>query len=526
MFSQSWHGFAKYPPPGGVDDLGVRNITNEADLAAFCAKGGGRAYLNLSVDPRSSIFPLYISGGTEISGKMSVSDSAAASRSADPMTFFIIEDGAEVTINDFIVEVPAEVASSMDITVVSMDNAAVSAENYVVNVIGSSEHAKVTGIAIGPQTASGNINIVNSNPGTVTIDPANGSDKEIQDSIVDNNPAIPSEDVSAKYDAATAEDFIKNLAEYGEVRLTADIKAESIVVEGEEDPDLIGFFTSLPDSRTYDINLNGHVLDITTNYSIELPLDSVMTFREGNVDLNLNTSSPAATNIFVSDGATLNINQASVVFDHGGITPQKDSKVYISNSQLESYAYVIMTNASKDENDKPLDDNVLISITDKSTITSTMGLAVGLNVPGQLTIEDSNVYGDWNSVMVRGGNATIKNSLISANCNATGENKNELEGWGDGNFVPYASLVIGNFSSSYKYPTECSIENTEIVMKGTQDNHYKVYVASSNGEECRVDVTKIPEEYENEILEKGSYHLKDEATDILFINGKQITVNP
>ena len=458
---------------------------------------------------------------------MSVSDSAAASRSADSRTFFIIEDGAEVTINDFTVVVPAEVASLMDITVVSMDNAAVSAENYVVNVTGSSsESAKVTGIAIGPQTASGNINIVNSNPGTVTIDPTNGSDKEIQDSIVENNPDIPSEDVSAKYDAATAEDFIKNLAEYGEVRLTADIKAESIVVEGEEDPDLIGFFTSLPDSRTYDINLNGHVLDITTNYSVVVPTKSTMSFRDGDINLTLVDAKTSNANLIIKEAGILMLDQVDFKGNCAGIGPNKDSTIEVkNNSTVSAYSYGIATNASTIEGTYiPKDGNVTVKISN-SIVESQAGTGICFNVTGLLEItENSTIKGDGQAVMLRGGTGKISDSTLYSVCVYDGNNPFE-DAWESGNMVPFAALLIGNNSNSYRYPTECTVSNTTITMDAEGSDRHTVYIASSNGKDCSVTVT-LPDEYADEVIATDSYRLRDPENDVLILNGVQITVNP
>ena len=246
----------------------VENITTLDELVAFCSRSGsGKADLDLSVDSASSVFPLNVTGRKEFSGKLNLLDKAAGTSGLmfmnvptpeESIVIFKVEDGANVTISDFTVDVPATVAESTAITVVSMNNSVVTANNYTVTVTGSPSTPdttpKVTGLAVGSQTAPGNVVVENSNPGTVVVDENNTNDTAIRDNITESNPES-SIDVVTKYDAATPEEFINNLAEYGEVRLTADIEASSIVVEGEDNQDLIGFFTSLPEGNEYSVNL-------------------------------------------------------------------------------------------------------------------------------------------------------------------------------------------------------------------------------------------------------------------------------
>ena len=478
---------------------------------------------------------------------MSVSDSAAASRSADSRTFFIIEDGAEVTINDFTVVVPAEVASLMDITVVSMDNAAVSAENYVVNVTGSSsESAKVTGIAIGPQTASGNINIVNSNPGTVTIDPANGSDKEIQDSIVENNPDIPSEDVSAKYDAATAEDFIKNLAEYGEVRLTADFEltAEAlseysgylskidIYIDNDDIPDAQEGSLYFPIGK-YNINLNNHTLTSIpwmTASSDDKDNASNVTVSNGRLEIKLSSEYPSylgvigiysnATLIFENVSYETNLTGFSLAAYEKGMTLEIREGSHI----VTSGAYAVATNAST----PPVASAVTVNIFD-SIIESKGGMAVCFNVIGNLNIDNSTISGDWHGVMVRGGTAEITgNTTISAVCDSDYNPYDDPnKDWGSGNCVPFAALVIGNRSNSYAYPTICNVsDGVTIEMTGSGAKNHRIYIAASNGPDCSV-TAELPDAYTAEVKGTGSYWVRNpENGDLITLDGEDITVNP
>lgn len=516
----------------------VENITTLDELVAFCSRSGsGKADLDLSVDSASSVFPLNVTGRKEFSGKLNLLDKAAGTSGLmfmnvptpeESIVIFKVEDGANVTISDFTVDVPATVAESTAITVVSMNNSVVTANNYTVTVTGSPSTPdttpKVTGLAVGSQTAPGNVVVVNSNPGTVVVDENNTNDTAIRDNITESNPES-SIDVVTKYDAATPEEFINNLAEYGEVRLTADIEASSIVVEGEDNQDLIGFFTSLPEGNEYSVNLNGHSLQITTNYTVLVPSNSTMSFSDGTLNFILNDAESAISNLILNEGATLNLDNVDFVGNTAGIGPNKDSVVNVTNgSSVTAYSYGIATNASTiPGTDTPANGDVTIRISN-SRVESQNGCAVFLNVPGLLEIRDNSyIRGDGNAVILRGGTGTIENSTLYSVCIYDGSNPFE-ESWSTGNMVPFAALLIGNNNNGYKYPTSCTVTNTEITMDAEGSDRHRVYIAASNGMECSVTAT-LPAEYAEEIKSTGAYKIR-ETGDILILNGEQLTENP
>ena len=73
--------------------------------------------------------------------------------------------------------------------------------------------------------------------------------------------------------------------------------------------------------------------------------------------------------------------------------------------------------------------------------------------------------------------------------------------WGTGNAVQYATLVVGNATTSYNYPTDCTVDDsTKITMSTT--GYPRVYVASANDKNV---VLNIAETIAEEIINGPHY---------------------
>ncbi len=230
------------------------------------------------------------------------------------------------------------------------------------------------------------------------------------------------------------------------------------------------------------INLNGYSLNlysVLTNAPIVIgqtkTLNSVTgesEYSEEPNNVTIKNGTLIAAGLLVLDGATLTIEDVEYNSKLTSLGVQgKNSTVNVTGSTVTSKdAFVIGTNASEKGKDGTGTHGVIINVTG-STLKSDYidadsgSVTVFFNVPGNLNIEDSKIYGVQNAVMVRGGTAVIKNStLTTAEQIAAGSvDKFTEENWGNGNEVPYAALLVGDRNNSaYNYSAFVTLVNTEI----------------------------------------------------------------
>lgn len=526
--------------PGGEGELGTWDINNTEDLQRFFSLDGtATARMNLTVDPASSMFPMTIVGDKTFSGDIRVGGASGASyasnitppqggaaRVADGKQLFVVANGASVTITNLYVTVSEEAAAQIS-SVVAVNNSTISTDNYNVTVSGST--TTVTGIAIGSDTTAENITISNSKPGNIYVSPDNKADSDIQKDIVADNPDIV---VETKYNAATTTDFINILADYGYVVLTQDIvldgatlksinKLYGKAVSGDIEYPFI-FFQGSDAVKYYEIDLNSHKIDSKVCWY--LPTDGVtVEMHDGTIDIDADSLwSKADSAVQLCQGTTLIIDNVDLAMDIAGIhiaEMQNDMTLTVRNgSKITADNNTISTNASL-----PVSQEINITVTD-SDIIGIDGIGIFFNVPGNLTLTNSNISGVWHGVLVRGGNATITGGSITASCD---ENSNpyETQDWGSGNLIPFAALIIGNRANGYEYPTICNVTGTEISMTGTGTLNHRIYIAASNGKDCSVTAT-LPDDYKEEVLSTKSYWIRDLANDVLTLNGEKLTANP
>lgn len=224
------------------------------------------------------------------------------------------------------------------------------------------------------------------------------------------------------------------------------------------------------------INLNGYTLDLAVAYT--RPLVIGQNFSSGNYgavnNVTIKNGTLIAAGLVVVDGATLtveNVEYNSTLTSF--LVLSKNSTLNVTDSTVISkYAYVIGTNAAQKGEDGTGTHGVIINVTG-STLKSDYidadsgSVTVFFNVPGNLNIEDSKIYGVQNAVAVRGGTANISNSMLSTPNGVSLDGTDISVGWGSGNALPFGTLLVGNNSeSAYQYPSNVTVTNTTI----TSDN--------------------------------------------------------
>lgn len=236
------------------------------------------------------------------------------------------------------------------------------------------------------------------------------------------------------------------------------------------------------------INLNGYSLNLRPAIG-KKPIVIGQNFSSGNYgavnNVTIKNGTLMADGLLVLDGATLTVEDVeynSANYTSFGVQCKGSTLNIVDSTVISKYAYVIGTNAAQKGEDGTGTHGVIINVTG-STLKSDYidadsgSVTVFFNVPGNLNIEDSKIYGVQNAVMVRGGTAVIKNStLTTAEQIAAGsEDKFTNENWKDGNNVPYAALLVGDRNNTdYNYSAFVTLVNTEI--KSGNDEVPTVYI--------------------------------------------------
>lgn len=263
------------------------------------------------------------------------------------------------------------------------------------------------------------------------------------------------------------------------------------------------------------INLNGYSLNlysVLTNAPIVIgqtkTLNSVTgesEYSEEPNNVTIKNGTLIAAGLLVLDGATLTIEDVEYNSKLTSLGVQgKNSTVNVTGSTVTSKdAFVIGTNASAEGEDGTGTHGVIINVTG-STLKSDYidadsgSVTVFFNVPGNLNIEDSTIYGVQNAVAVRGGTANISNSTLSTPNGVSLDGTDISVGWGSGNALPFGTLLVGNNSeSAYQYPSNVTVTNTTITSNNAEVP--AIYIWGNATEEIGATVTL--DEYTNTNLE-------------------------
>ena len=228
--------------------------------------------------------------------------------------------------------------------------------------------------------------------------------------------------------------------------------------------------SSLKAGVTYD--LNGYTLTCTKTSAIEYSskvmsfIDSSVTGSERGGTLKFTKLRGATTAaIKAQAGATLNLKNINFVSNASGLFPAENATALnIENCDVSSSVFCVGTNAATLEN-----YGVIITLKDSiftSTASDGDNTPVYINVEGTLNIDNCELTGGRQGLMVRAGTANIKNSTITTTGKYTNRDQYYASAWKDGNEVPAAALVVGNYAAgaatAYEANAVVTVENTKL----------------------------------------------------------------
>lgn len=253
------------------------------------------------------------------------------------------------------------------------------------------------------------------------------------------------------------------------VVLSADAKVDSAVL----------------DRAGADIDLNGQELKIGGTTPIVLNSSKSISLKDGT--LVLENQNSRRVGIAICEGGNLELNDVNMTATDVSMVVDKGTNkatVDIIDSVITSTDnYILSTNAGNPETGA----NVVINIKNSTLIAQNSdSTAVLMNVPGTLNIEDSHLEANRQGLIVRCGNATVKNSTVKSNVTTDVIQQNSWDyydnnKWGSGNEVPVAAVVVGNRGAegaiSYPYDATLTSINSSFIIA----NKLPVYAAGYNG---------------------------------------------
>ena len=459
------------------------SINNVAELRAFLEKSGtGKAIVsNLVINPDTDELPITVNGTKEIEGSLYVGNisSYAVNISANTQepdattAVFYVPAGAVMNLNNLSAAISEEAVSSVS-TLIEVDTGNIALDNVSITVPNSINTTQFSTIKATENTKSDNISISTSENVSVFI-PENNTDESLKEEIESSGTAI-----ATPYDSYSADEIMSNLTEYGKARLVEDLSITSEV-----------FNLTPADSTEFEtliLDLNKHNLSIKntlTNTSSSVLTD--LEIMNGSMTVNITSNNLAASCISIASDVHLTFTNVDYHASHTGIFLSEDgnaSFTAIDSEIISDGGYGIGTNAKNSPITSYIDlSNTIVRTDDPS---GTAGIL--FNSKGTLKItNDSEIEGSQQAVVGRGGDITISDSKLFCNGGFVVSDETQYRyttDWGQGNDVPYATLVVGNRSASdaYDYPTTCTVSNTEITMEINEGNSKatQVYISSDD----------------------------------------------
>lgn len=230
------------------------------------------------------------------------------------------------------------------------------------------------------------------------------------------------------------------------------------------------------------LNLGDDVI-ITKGQSISIVLNShTIEFTKGGFDANEGKLWLKNGTIIMKDGHLVIQNGGAMAIDEMIVDSSEKgdaifvinnaSSINVSNSTITAKTFCISTNAKTAEN-----YGVEISV-NNSKLISTEASAILLNIPGKLNISNcSQIDGKLQSVIVRAGNATIKNSTLYSKSSTDLLNYFETHNWDQGNTVELATLTVGNRNGNYCADAICSLENVKVLRNEEIEGSRTIHVS-------------------------------------------------
>mgnify|MGYP000651590241 CR=1 FL=1 len=264
-------------------------------------------------------------------------------------------------------------------------------------------------------------------------------------------------------------------ADNGVIKLTEDVSVATLPLEESGE-------------TVYD--LNGHNLTYTGTSTITLSDGQTLTFKDSSASgttrggtLTLSgITGGVKSGINPETGATVNAQNIKVVAPHcSAFFPRGDaSAVNITNCDVTADVYCVGTNAATTDN-----YNVVITLKN-STFTATGTTYPGddcpvmINVEGKLNVDNCIITGHRQGVMVRAGEAVIKNSSIKTLGTYSNKEQYYSSSWSSGTEVPAAALTVGNYytaeAKAYFADANVTLINTSL----TAENNFPALYMDGN----------------------------------------------
>ena len=280
------------------------------------------------------------------------------------------------------------------------------------------------------------------------------------------------------------------------------------------------------------IDLNGHTLTYTGNTSIAAGEGQTLTVTDnsgtGEGEIVSTNLVNASSFLAAYEGGTVNAYNVTVRTSDTGtafFARGNAAAVNVINCDVYGGAYCVGTNSGTVDN-----YGVTITLRDSSfdcaRTDDAESCTIMINVGGTLNIDNCDIVGERQAVLVRAGTANISNSRITMEEGTT--LSADKESWGSGNDVPMGALVVGsqtsNSSAAYMADANCVVTNTTI---SAIDDVPAVYV-SSNNESSNSYVANVNISGSGTVI-TGDVVLADGKADapasVTFENGAQINGN-
>lgn len=264
-------------------------------------------------------------------------------------------------------------------------------------------------------------------------------------------------------------------------------------------------------SQKAEINLNDHKLKVSAYFSTRG--SGSLAISKGSIECVDPSQDGNNPQIRSYGSSHMSFDDVKMTSNGSAVYVGEECNFTIKNSTIEAQVFGISTNASDSE------QNPTINV-DNCTITGNDPILV--NIPCSLTVKASNLNGTMHGAVVRGGTATFTDCHISLNYP---DNNAEFmanyflnRNWGQGNTVNLAALTIGNkHATSYQYPTNVSLVNTEVKVEGDYESYFpSLYAYANSGEGLGVTLT-----YDENCTFTGETGMSYGSTNIV-VNGTAV----
>lgn len=242
-----------------------------------------------------------------------------------------------------------------------------------------------------------------------------------------------------------------------------------------------------------------------------------VTVINGALDIQASGVTDTTYVTYVEAGSSLTFDNVELTTNRTAIYARGDAaKLEVKNSKIVATGngYGVGTNAATSDN-----YNVNIVLKD-STISG--NTAVLVNVPSEVTIDNCDIVGGAQAVIVRAGNVDITDSRLTFNGKLSLLKDANTLNWKDGNYVYSGALTIGNKSGSslaYKKAV-VSVKNSVLTAEGSsEDGYYDCAVsvwANANGVEFTYENLTIQHDDKSVI---APIYLRSDDENDLMVNG-------